>query len=77
VQVRTIDEIFQEEKIANVGFMEIYTEGDDCHVLKGAENSLMNGVIKAISFEFGSWNFNSRTYFRDLWSYVSSMNFEL
>jgi len=37
VQVRTIDEIFQEEKIANVGIMEIDTDGDDCHVLKGAE----------------------------------------
>ena len=35
--------------------------------LKGAANSLASGMIKALAFEFGSGNLNSRTFFRDFW----------
>jgi FkbM family methyltransferase len=67
VTVRKLDDIIEENHLAEIDFMKIDVEGADLLALKGAEGSLRCRKIKAISFEFGSGNINSRTFFRDFW----------
>lgn len=38
---------------------------------------LATGKIRALSFEFGSRNINSRTFFRDYWELLTAANFAI
>jgi FkbM family methyltransferase len=75
VPIRKLDDIIQENDLSRIDFMKIDVEGAELLVLKGAEASLQRRKIKAISFEFGSGNINSRTFFRDFWDFLRSYGF--
>lgn len=77
VDTISIDEFIIDNKIELIDFMKIDTEGHDLEVLIGAKESLSRGVIKALSFEFGSGNINSRTYFHDFWDLLYPLGFEI
>lgn len=71
VEVRTLDEVIQSEKIEFVDFMKMDIEGHELFALKGAQQALASRKIGAFSFEFGCGNINSRTFFRDFWELLS------
>jgi FkbM family methyltransferase len=75
VPVRTIDDIILENHLTKIDFMKLDIEGAELPALKGAETSLRRRMIKAISFEFGSGNINSRTFFRDIWDLLRTQGF--
>ena len=77
VPVMTLDEIIEHSHISTVDFMKMDIEGAEFLALKGAEASIRDGRIKALSFEFGSGNINSRTYFRDLWDFLTHYGFSI
>ncbi len=77
VQVVTIDEIVDKFKIDIVDFVKIDVEGNELAVIRGAQKSMKSKCIKALSFEFGSGNINSRTYFRDFWDILHSYGYEI
>jgi FkbM family methyltransferase len=77
VSIRTLDDIIEENAITGVDFMKMDIEGAELLALKGAEASFRSGKIKAISFEFGSGNINSRTFFRDFWDFLSQHGFAI
>ena len=52
-------------------------EGHELFALNGATTALKLGYIKALSFEFGAGNVNSRTFFRDFWELLTPLGFEL
>src|SRR4028118_290151 len=66
VDTITIDEIVAEYNLEYIDFIKIDIEGHELEALKGAGKSLASGMIKALTFEFGSGNLNSRTFFRDI-----------
>lgn len=72
----TIDEVIESNGIKQVDFMKMDIEGHEFEALKGAHQSLCDGKIKALSFEFGSGNINSRTYFRDFWDLLHPMGYD-
>lgn len=53
VDVRTVDEVMQEEGIDFVHFLKIDTEGHDLDVLRGAEGALRDSRIALIQVEAG------------------------
>jgi hypothetical protein len=57
--------------------MKIDTEGHDLAVLEGSQLSLEAKRIRALTFEFGSVNINSRTYFRDFWEYLRPLGYKI
>lgn len=71
VEVRTIDSILEERGIRRVDFLKMDLEGHELFALRGATAALSAGVIRALSFEFGAGNVNSRTFFRDFWELLS------
>lgn len=77
VPVRTVDDIIMENNLTEIDFMKLDVEGAELLVLKGAEVSLRCRKIRALSFEFGSGNINSRTFFRDFWDFLRSYGFSI
>jgi FkbM family methyltransferase len=77
VPVITIDSVLADKGIDHVDFMKMDIEGHELFALRGAIHSLSERRIKALSFEFGSGNVNSRTFFRDFWDLLNPLGFEL
>ncbi|GAB1354375.1 FkbM family methyltransferase [Erysipelotrichia bacterium] len=77
VSTVTIDQIIEQHGLSQVDFVKIDVEGHELAVLHGAEKSLKKGVIKALSFEFGSGNLNSRTFFHDFWDLLTPLNYRI
>lgn len=77
VRVRTLDEVIEREGIEFIDFAKFDIEGAELEALRGASRAFSRGAIGAISVEFGSGNMNSRTYFRDLWGFLTGYGFEI
>jgi FkbM family methyltransferase len=77
VDVVTLDHVIQEQGIDFVDFVKMDIEGHELHALAGARAALQARRIGALSFEFGSGDINSRTFFRDLWDLLTGQGFSL
>lgn len=79
VQVQTvrIDDVLDQQNIERVDFLKLDIEGHELEALKGAVHSLESGKIKALSFEFGSGNINSRTFFRDFYDLLHPLKYKM
>jgi FkbM family methyltransferase len=77
VRTTTLDEYTREAGIDRIDFMKLDVEGHEFNVLRGALGLLASGRIRALSFEFGGGNLDSRTYFQDFWYLLSGFGFRL
>ena len=77
VDVVSIDSFMKRNEIESVGFMKMDIEGHEIFALRGARVALSTGAIRALSFEFGSPNLNSRTFFRDYWSMLTEYGYKI
>jgi FkbM family methyltransferase len=77
VPVISIDSFMAARAIESVDFMKMDIEGHELFALRGAAKALAKGSIRAISFEFGSGNINSRTFFRDYWDLLTQYGYEI
>jgi FkbM family methyltransferase len=77
VELVSIDSFMASHAIASVDFMKMDIEGHELFALRGASRALARGAIRAMSFEFGSGNINSRTFFRDYWDLLTEHGYEI
>lgn len=77
VSTVTIDNIIQEYELPRIDFMKMDVEGGELAALKGAIKGLEGNLIKALSFEFGSGNINSRTFFHDFWDLLTPLGYKI
>ena len=77
VRIVTIDQIVADLGIDLVDFVKLDIEGNEVAALRGATKCLASNRIRALSFEFGSPNINSRTYFHDLWDILHSFGYQI
>jgi FkbM family methyltransferase len=77
VDVVTLDYVIQEQGIDFVDFVKMDIEGHELHALEGGRAAFRARRIGALSFEFGSGDINSRTFFRDLWDFLVGQGFSL
>lgn len=77
VKVITIDDYLEQNNIAIVDFMKMDIEGHEFAALKGAAKAIQKKRIKAFTFEFGSSNVNSRTFFHDYWDLLHPAGYEI
>jgi FkbM family methyltransferase len=77
VPVITIDSIIDDKGLGRIDFMKMDIEGHELFALPGARKALEAGKIRALSFEFGAGNINSRTYFRDFWNLLTPLGYDI
>lgn len=77
VETITLDSVIESSGLASIDFLKMDIEGHELDALKGATTSLQAGIIKALSFEFGSGNINSRTFFRDFWDLLHPLKYQI
>lgn len=72
VAIEKIDDFLARQNIPYLDLLKLDIEGNELNALLGASDAITSGLIKAIQFEFGPCNIDSRTYFRDFWNLLSS-----
>lgn len=77
VRARTLDNLCREHGVDRIDFLKMDVEGHELAVLHGATELLARRAIHALSFEFGSANTNSRTYFLDFWSTLVPLGYRI
>ncbi len=77
VDVTTIDQAIETYGIDVVHFAKLDIEGLEYKALLGAERSLEKGRIRALAFEFGGTDIDSRTYFRDFWQLLTRHGYRI
>ena len=77
VRMTTIDEILTARGIELVDFAKMDLEGHELFALRGAAESLKHHRLRALSFEFGVGNVNSRTFFRDFWDLLTGYGYRI
>lgn len=77
VEVVTIDDTIDRYDINAVDFMKLDVEGHELAVLQGSRKALESRRIKALSFEFGCGNINSRTYLHDFWDLLKGYGYTI
>ena len=75
IHLRTLDDVVKEMNIKNIDLLKIDTEGNELNVLLGAEESIRNGMINVIHFEFNDMNVISRTFFKDFFDFLPEYDF--
>lgn len=77
VTVTTLALALHSFAVAQIDFLKIDVEGHELEVLQGAGDLLHPSTIRAISFEFGSGNINTRTFFHDFWDLLHPRGYQL
>jgi FkbM family methyltransferase len=67
VPVLTLDDLALKHNLSAIDFLKLDLEGHEFEALKGAKRLFQQNKIRAIAFEFGACNIDSRTYFKDFW----------
>ena len=77
VDVTTIDNFVAENGLETIDFAKFDIEGHELAALRGAARTLEQGRIKALAFEFGGCNIDSRTYFQDFWYVLGGLGYQI
>lgn len=77
VECVTLDDFADANAIGSVAFIKLDIEGHELFALQGAKRLLGERRVRAIQFEFGSANVNSRTFFRDFWDMFNEYDYQL
>lgn len=77
VPVTTVDRILAEHRLDRVDLLKLDVEGSELKALLGARAGLADRRIATVTFEFGSANVYSRTFFRDIWDLLTPAGFRL
>jgi FkbM family methyltransferase len=75
VNLDTLDNFLETEKISEILLLKIDTEGNELEVLKGAKKIIADGNVLAIHFEFNEMNVVSRIFFKDFWDILDESKY--
>lgn len=77
VDTVTLDDFAAGQGLDHIAFVKLDIEGHELAALKGAHGLLAARRIDSLSFEFGSANVNSRSFFRDFWDLLTGHGYRL
>ncbi len=77
IKVITLDSYCAENNIHNIDFLKIDIEGHELAAFLGMKNLLEQKKIKAIQFEYGGANIDSRTFLKDFFLFFNSLGYSI
>jgi len=77
VSLKRGDQILAHEKIQDIYFMKIDTEGHDLEVLKGFEDALNQKRVHIIQFEYNETSIYARLFLKDFFDYLLSKKYKI
>lgn len=77
VPIVTLDDFIATNGYSRIDFVKFDIEGHEFAALHGAETSLRERKIRALAFEFGVANVNSRTFLRDFWELLHPLGYRM
>ncbi len=75
VSVTTLDAMIALHGIAQIDFAKFDVEGYEYKAFIGGEKAFTSGLIKALAFEVGGCNIDTRIFFRDFWHFLTERNY--
>ena len=75
VDVTTIDEFIQSEKVSRLHLLKVDAEGHELAILRGAEGAIQSGAVDIVQFEFNEMNVMSRVFFKDFYDVLPGFTF--
>ncbi len=75
IQIKKLDDIIKEQQISKIDFLKIDVEGNEINVLKGGSDSLKNGIIKAIQFEYNDFWISSNSKLEEMLEILKHYNY--
>jgi FkbM family methyltransferase len=69
VEITTIDAYCASHGIDRIDLLKMDIEGHELDALAGATQMFERAAIRAVLFEFGGCNIDTRTFFRDFWQF--------
>jgi len=67
----TLDDYCEVNHIKTIDLLKIDVEGNEFNVLKGGEKLLSRNAVRLISFEFSRAHIDSKTFFKDIYYFLS------
>lgn len=77
VKTTTLDHFVEDNDIKVIDFMKCDIEGHELFAFEGARQCFEERKIRALSFEFGGCNIDTRTFFQDFWYFLKGYDFDL
>jgi len=77
VETLRLDDFVKKHGVNRIDFMKMDLEGAELQALHGATECMQSGLLRALSFEFGVSNVNSRTFFRDYFRLLSEHSYQI
>jgi FkbM family methyltransferase len=71
IRLRTVDAFCEDQGISRIDLLKIDVEGNELNVLRGSTRMIEAGAVGAIQFEFGEAQIGSRTFFKDIYRFLS------
>lgn len=72
-----LDDYADENGVQTIDLLKMDIEGHELAAMRGCERLFNERRVKAMTFEFGSANVNSRTFFRDFWDLLTGHGFKI
>jgi FkbM family methyltransferase len=75
VQVATVDDFMESQKIEHLNLLKVDAEGHELAILRGARRAILSGAIDLVQFEFNEMNVMSRVFFKDFYDVLPGYSF--
>jgi FkbM family methyltransferase len=77
VETVMLDRFIERHDIAEIAFAKFDIEGYELMAFEGAARALSSHRIRALAFEFGGCNIDTKTYFRDFWRLLTGFGYRI
>ncbi len=75
IQLLTVDRYCRERSVSQIDFLKLDVEGHELEVFKGMTESLSQGRVRIIQFEYGGCNIDAGVLLKDIWRFFESFGY--
>ena len=75
IQLSTLDRYCRERSVSQIDFLKLDVEGHELEVFKGMTESLSQGRVRIIQFEYGGCNIDAGVLLKDIWQFFEGFGY--